>query len=221
MADTAVNHLTDVEARTELKRLAAEIAYHDGRYHTDDAPEIADSDYDALRRRNAAIEARFPDLVREDSPSRKVGAPVADGFAKITHAVAMLSLGNAFEAEDVHDFDDRIRRFLSLDAEEPLSFTAEPKIDGLALSLRYEAGKLVHAATRGDGREGENVTANALTMGVSLPIRAMPPPGRCDNWTRKLLKPGHSGSSPMDGARYRHYLLKRSRMSLRLWGVGG
>lgn len=164
MADTAVNHLTDVEARTELKRLAAEIAYHDGRYHTDDAPEIADSDYDALRRRNAAIEARFPDLVREDSPSRKVGAPVADGFAKITHAVAMLSLGNAFEAEDVHDFDDRIRRFLSLDAEEPLSFTAEPKIDGLALSLRYEAGKLVHAATRGDGREGENVTANALTI---------------------------------------------------------
>ena len=164
MALPAVDDLTETEARAELERLAAEISYHDARYHTDDAPEIADSDYDALRRRNTSIEKRFPDLIREDSPSRRVGAPVADGFAKVTHAVAMLSLGNAFEAEDVSDFDDRIRRFLSLDADAPLSFTAEPKIDGLALSLRYEAGKLVHAATRGDGREGENVTANALTI---------------------------------------------------------
>lgn len=164
MAARAVDDLTETEAQAELKRLATEIAYHDARYHTDDAPEIADGDYDALRRRNLAIEERFPELIREDSPSRRVGASVADGFAKVTHAMAMLSLGNAFEAEDVSDFDDRIRRFLSLDGDAALTFTAEPKIDGLALSLRYEAGKLIHAATRGDGRVGENVTANALTI---------------------------------------------------------
>ena len=164
MAARAVDDLTETEAQAELERLAAEIAYHDARYHTDDAPEIADGDYDALRRRNSAIEERFPHLIREDSPSRRVGAPVADGFSKVTHAVAMLSLGNAFEVEDVKDFDDRIRRFLSLDGDAALTFTAEPKIDGLALSLRYESGKLIHAATRGDGREGENVTANALTI---------------------------------------------------------
>ena len=164
MAARAVDDLTETEAQAELERLAAEIAYHDARYHTDDAPEIADGDYDALRRRNSAIEERFPHLIREDSPSRRVGAPVADGFSKVTHAVAMLSLGNAFEVEDVKDFDDRIRRFLSFDGDAALTFTAEPKIDGLALSLRYESGKLIHAATRGDGREGENVTANALTI---------------------------------------------------------
>ena len=114
MAARAVDDLTETEAQAELKRLATEIAYHDARYHTDDAPEIADGDYDALRRRNLAIEERVPELIREDSPSRRVGASVADGFAKVTHAMAMLSLGNAFEAEDVSDFDDRIRRFLSL-----------------------------------------------------------------------------------------------------------
>jgi len=164
MAVPAVEDLTETQAQAELERLATEIAYHDARYHTDDTPEITDGEYDALRRRNNAIEALFPGLIREDSPTLKVGAPVADGFSKITHAIAMLSLGNAFEADDVGDFDDRIRRFLSIEENAPLSFTAEPKIDGLALSLRYEAGKLVHAATRGDGREGENVTANALTI---------------------------------------------------------
>ena len=165
MAEQDIEALTVEQARAELARLAAEIARHDARYHTDDAPEISDGDYDALRRRNAAIEAAHPDLIREDSPSHRVGAPVADGFAKVSHAVQMLSLGNAFEPEDVQDFADRVRKFLSIAADAPLAFTAEPKIDGLALSLRYENGRLVQAATRGDGRTGENVTENARTIG--------------------------------------------------------
>jgi len=165
MTERDIGTLTEADAQDELARLASEIAHHDARYHTDDAPEISDSDYDRLRRRNAAIEAAFPHLIREDSPSQRVGAPVADGFAKVAHVVQMLSLGNAFEPDDVQDFADRVRKFLSIAGDAPLEFTAEPKIDGLALSLRYERGKLVQAATRGDGRTGENVTANALTIG--------------------------------------------------------
>ena len=160
----SVEDLTPDQASDELAALASEIAVHDGHYHSEDAPVISDGDYDALRRRNEAIELRFPDQVREDSPSKAVGATPSEKFGKVRHAVAMLSLGNAFNAEDVADFDKTIRRFLSLGDEDALAFTAEPKIDGLSISLRYEGGKLVMAATRGDGAEGENVTANVRTI---------------------------------------------------------
>ena len=156
----AVDMLTREEATAELARLAGEIAEHDRRYHAEDAPTISDADYDALRRRNEEIEARFPDLVRPDSPSRRVGAAPASKFAKVKHAVPMLSLSNGFSDEDVTDFVGRIRRFLNLADDEVVEVTAEPKIDGLSISLRYENGRLVQAATRGDGFEGENVTAN-------------------------------------------------------------
>ena len=162
---TAVEALTQAAAKAELKRLAGEIAEHDKRYHQDDAPTVSDAYYDALRRRNEAIEARFPQLVRPDSPSRRVGAAPAAKFAEVRHAVPMLSLGNAFAAEDVAEFVNRVRRFLRLSAEEPVEFTAEPKIDGLSCSLRYEDGQLVSAATRGDGLVGEDVTANVRTIG--------------------------------------------------------
>lgn len=160
----SVEALTEEQAATELKRLAQEIAAHDRRYYQDDAPTVSDSEYDELRARNAAIEARFPALVRADSPSRRVGAAPSRGFAKVRHAVPMLSLDNAFADEDVADFVDRIRRFLKLSADEPIVFTAEPKIDGLSMSLRYEHGRLVSGATRGDGAEGEDVTANVKTL---------------------------------------------------------
>jgi DNA ligase (NAD+) len=160
----AVDSLTDAAARAELARLAQAIARADQAYHQADAPEISDAEYDALKRRNAAIEARFPALKRPDSPSDRVGAAPADGFGKIRHARRMLSLSNAFAPEDVADFDTRIRRYLNLPAEAPLAYTAEPKIDGLSLSLRYEGGRLIHAATRGDGETGEDVTANARTI---------------------------------------------------------
>jgi len=159
-----VEELTEKEARSELARLAMEIAFHDARYHREDAPVISDAAYDALRRRNDAIESRFPDFIRKDSPSRRVGAPVASGFAKIQHKVAMLSLGNAFSDEDVTDFLDRIRRFLNLGGGEELAILAEPKIDGLSCNLRYEGRRLVSAATRGDGAEGEDVTRNIRTI---------------------------------------------------------
>lgn len=159
-----VDELTETEAATELKRLAAEIAEHDRRYHGEDAPTISDADYDALVRRNLAIEQRFPELVREDSPSRRVGAPVSEKFQKVRHKLPMLSLDNAFHDQDVIDFVARIRRYLRLDADAPVIMTAEPKIDGLSLSLRYESGRLVAAATRGDGQVGENVTANARAV---------------------------------------------------------
>ncbi len=164
IAQIAVEALTEAEAKAELKRLAAEIAAHDRRYYQDDAPSVSDAAYDALRRRNEAIEARFPSLVRSDSPSRRVGAQPAAKFAKVRHAVPMLSLGNAFADEDVVDFVERIRRFLGLEADEKLVFVAEPKIDGLSCSLRYEGGRLVNAATRGDGTVGEDVTANVRTL---------------------------------------------------------
>jgi len=164
LAIKPVEQLTEKEAAAELGRLAEEIAGHDLRYHTEDAPTVSDAEYDALRRRNLAIEQLFPALVREDSPSRKIGAAISERFGKVVHAVPMLSLDNAFHDEDVVDFVARIRRFLRLEADAELAFTAEPKIDGLSLSLRYEGGRLVKAATRGDGQVGEDVTANARTV---------------------------------------------------------
>ncbi|WP_407050337.1 NAD-dependent DNA ligase LigA [Methyloraptor flagellatus] len=158
-----VEQLSAEEAAAELARLAAEIAEHDRRYFQDDAPSISDAAYDALRRRNLAIEARFPELKRADSPSERVGAGVAAAFAKVRHVVPMLSLDNAFSDADVVDFVERIHRFLRTHGER-VAITAEPKIDGLSCSLRYEAGRLVTAATRGDGAEGENVTANVKTI---------------------------------------------------------
>lgn len=163
-AQKAVDALTEAEAAAELARLAREIADADAAYYQNDAPDITDAEYDALRQRNAEIEARFPALKREDSPSLRVGAEAGDGFAKARHGVPMLSLENAFTDEDVADFAGRIRRFLALPPETALAFTAEPKIDGLSLSLTYEQGKLVRAATRGDGQTGEDVTANACTL---------------------------------------------------------
>ncbi|MGI9480043.1 MAG: NAD-dependent DNA ligase LigA [Hyphomicrobiaceae bacterium] len=157
--------LTPEEAAAELEALAKEIARHDDLYHGEDAPEISDSDYDALRRRNEALEKQFPTLMRDDSPSERVGAAPTGAFGKTRHRVPMLSLSNAFDVEDVEDFSDRIIRFLGLKEGEPLALSAEPKIDGLSISIRYEAGKFVEAATRGDGSEGENVTANVRTIG--------------------------------------------------------
>ena len=163
-ASLAVEALSAEQAARELERLAAEIAHHDALYYQSDAPEISDAAYDALRQRNAQIEARFPELIRPDSPSARVGAAPAEGFSKVRHRVPMLSLGNAFADEDVMEFVQRIRRFLKIAEDAPIEITAEPKIDGLSVALRYEGGKLVEAATRGDGTEGENVTANVRTI---------------------------------------------------------
>jgi DNA ligase (NAD+) len=159
-----VAKLTKAQAKVEHMRLALEIEGHNERYYQKDAPSVSDAAYDALRQRLEAIEARFPDLLDKDSPTQKVGAAPARGFAKVRHVVPMLSLGNAFSDEDVTEFVERIRRFLRLDADEMPAIVAEPKIDGLSLSLRYEDGELVRAATRGDGFEGEDVTANVRTI---------------------------------------------------------
>lgn len=161
---TPVETLTDIEAMAELQALAEQIAYHNSRYHGDDDPEISDAAFDALMQRNEALEKAFPHLVLAQSPSKKVGASPKNGFGKISHAVPMLSLSNAFDEEDAHEFEQRIRRFLSLDESTPIAFSVEPKIDGLSISLRYEDGILKQAVTRGDGQEGEDVTANARTI---------------------------------------------------------
>jgi DNA ligase (NAD+) len=161
---TPVGDLTERQAKAEHARLADEIAGHDQRYYQDDAPTVSDADYDALRRRYGAIEARFPQLRTSESLTQRVGATPSARFAKVRHAVPMLSLDNAFADADVVDFVGRIRRFLRLPDDEEIVFSAEPKIDGLSMSLRYEGGKLVTAATRGDGAEGEDVTANAKTL---------------------------------------------------------
>jgi DNA ligase (NAD+) len=160
----AVEELTDLDAVMELAALAADISRADALYHGQDAPELSDAAYDALRRRLEAVEARFPHLKRADSPSLRVGAAPAAGFGKARHAVPMLSLANAFDEADVADFVAGIRRFLGLDEAEALTFVAEPKVDGLSCSLRYENGRLVRAVTRGDGTEGEDVTANVMTI---------------------------------------------------------
>jgi DNA ligase (NAD+) len=159
-----VDALDAEAARAEWVEIAARVARANTAYHGEDAPEISDADYDALKRRLQAIEARFPELATGDSPTRQVGTAPSETFAKARHAVRMLSLENAFAAEDIAEFDDRVRRYLNLAADAPLAFTAEPKIDGLSLSLRYEGGRLVLAATRGDGETGEVVTANARTI---------------------------------------------------------
>jgi DNA ligase (NAD+) len=164
MTDKPVEALSRTEAWSEWSLTADRIARANIAYHRDDAPEISDADYDALKRRLAAIEERFPGIDQgRPSPAAQIGAAPAEGFGKIAHRVPMLSLENAFETADVADFDDRIRRFLGHAG--PLAYTAEPKIDGLSLSLRYEGGTLVQAATRGDGETGEDVTANARTIG--------------------------------------------------------
>jgi len=160
----SVDKLTETQAKVELVRLVLEIERHNEAYYSEDAPKISDADYDALRQRSDAIEARFPGLVTRDSPSQKVGAAPSGRFAKVPHSVPMLSLGNAFSDEDVTDFVDRVRRFLKLADGDIPAIVAEPKIDGLSLSLRYEDGELVRGATRGDGFTGEDVTANVRTM---------------------------------------------------------
>ncbi|HVW69087.1 MAG TPA: NAD-dependent DNA ligase LigA [Steroidobacteraceae bacterium] len=159
----AVEQLTRGQAKRELKELAAEISAHDRRYYQEDAPSISDADYDALHARNEAIEARFPDLVRPDSPSRRVGAAPATSFVKVHHRVPVLSLDSALADDDVLRFAQRIHRLLKI-AAQPVVFVAEPKIDGLSVCLRYEGGRLVQGATRGDGTEGEEITANVRTL---------------------------------------------------------
>ena len=170
LRDRPVGKLTEAEAATELGLLADEIAEHDRRYYQEDEPAVSDAAYDELRQRNSAIEERFPHLKRADSPSERVGVAVSERFEKVAHRLPMLSLDNAFSDEEVADFIARVRRFLRLPQESEIAFTAEPKIDGLSLSLRYENRELVTAATRGDGTVGENVTANARTID-EIPVR--------------------------------------------------
>src|ERR1700754_5086974 len=162
-APTDIAKLTRAHAKVEWVRLALELEAHDKRYYQDDAPSVTDAEYDALRQRFNAIEKRFPEFVSSDSPSQKVGATPSSRFKKVRHAVPMLSLDNAFAEADVLDFAGRIERFLKL-PDDRIDFSAEPKIDGLSMSLRYEGGELVTAATRGDGAEGEDVTANIRTL---------------------------------------------------------
>jgi len=175
---TAVEQLTSEQARDELARLAKLLARANRAYYTRDAPIMSDAEFDALKRRNAAIEARFPDLKRPDSPSNFVGAPPESGFAKVVHKVPMLSLEDIFDDASIFEFDESVRKFLGLSASDPMDYTAEPKIDGLSLSLLYEDGKLVQGATRGDGKVGEDVTANAMTIhDIPHQLRADAPGG--------------------------------------------
>tara|TARA_B100000676_G_scaffold271710_1_gene289203 strand:- start:437 stop:2557 length:2121 start_codon:yes stop_codon:yes gene_type:complete len=164
MTKKPVIELTEFGARKELAELAMQIAYYDARYYQDDAPEVSDAEYDALCLRNAEIEERFPELLRKDSPSHRVGAAPRSGFAKVKHARPMLSLSNAFDGDGIYDFVARARRFLGLEAGEEVTLVAEPKIDGLSASLRYENGRLLLGATRGDGAEGEDITRNLRTL---------------------------------------------------------
>src|ERR1700716_432720 len=181
IAPPSVDTLTKAQAKVELKRLALEIESHDKHYYQEDAPKISDAEYDALRKRLNAIEARFPEFVSGDSPSQKVGAQPSGRFAKVRHAVPMLSLDNAFAEADVVDFVGRIRRFLKLGDDGEIAFSAEPKIDGLSMSLRYEKGELVTAATRGDGSVGEDVTANIRTLrAVPHKLKGRHVPAVCD-----------------------------------------
>ncbi|MDB5456233.1 MAG: ligase, partial [Caulobacter sp.] len=165
-----VADLTEAEAADELAQLADALAEHDLRYHQQDAPTISDAEYDALKRRNLDIETRFPHLVRDNSPSLRVGAARAAQFSPVEHGVPMLSLDNAFTDDEAIEFDARVRRFLRIGPAEPVAYTAEPKIDGLSASLRYENGVLVQGATRGDGKVGEDVTANLRTI-ADIPHR--------------------------------------------------
>ena len=175
LREIPINALTPLEASAEWKSLAKEIAEHDKAYYKKDAPKISDAEYDALRQRLEAIEVAFLDLVRSDSPSQKVGATVAAGFTKVPHAVPMLSLGNAFNDEDVAEFLARVRRFLGLEEDEVVEIVCEPKIDGLSVSLRYEDGKFVQGATRGDGTTGEDITKNLKTL-ADIPATLMGAP---------------------------------------------
>ncbi len=159
-----VADLTPREAKREHARLAEEIAKHDIAYHQNDAPTISDAQYDGLRQRLDALETLYPVLAEDNLFSQKIGATPSEKFAKVRHTVAMLSLGNVFDEEEVADFDGRVRRFLGMKDGTPLAFTAEPKIDGLSCAIRYENGEFVQAATRGDGFEGEDVTANVRTI---------------------------------------------------------
>ena len=172
--------ITDLEAAAELAKLAEEIAHHNQRYHADDDPEISDADFDALMRRNTALEEAFPHLVLPNSPSKQVGAAPKAGFAKGRHNVPMLSLGNAFNEDDARDFDSRVRRFLSLDDAAPLAYSVEPKIDGLSINLTYIDGVFTEAVTRGDGAEGEVVTANVRTINDVPKKLNAPFPSRID-----------------------------------------
>ena len=172
--------LTDLEAAAELAKLADEIAHHNQRYHGDDDPEISDAEFDAMMRWNAALEETFPHLILANSPSKQVGTAPKAGFAKRHHQVPMLSLGNAFDETDARDFDARVRRFLSLDPQSPLAYSVEPKIDGLSINLIYENGHFIEAVTRGDGAEGEVVTANVQTIDDVPKALTAPYPARMD-----------------------------------------
>src|SRR3982075_867171 len=181
IASPDVETLTKAQAKVELKRLALEIESHDKHYYQEDAPKISDAEYDALRKRFNAIEARFPEFVTSESPSQKIGAQPSGRFKKVRHAVPMLSLDNAFAEQDVLDFVGRIQRFLKLGDDDSIDFSAEPKIDGLSMSLRYEGGELVTAATRGDGAEGEDVTVNIRTLeDVPQKLKARNAPDICE-----------------------------------------